>query len=59
MRYKVFVLADSEGMTYDFLSYMGSIEPAKDENVPDLKACANFVPYYDITLVRGSHPYRR
>ena len=34
--YKLFVLADSKGMTYDFLSYTGKIEPVNDKNIPDL-----------------------
>ena len=45
MRYEVFVLADSKGMTYDFLSYMGSIQPVNAENVSDLNASANSVLY--------------
>ena len=41
--YKFFVLADSKGMTYDFLPYTGKIEPVNDENIPNLKATANSV----------------
>ena len=41
--YKMFVLADEEGMTYDFVTYNGKIEPVDDPNVPDLKSCANAV----------------
>ena len=39
--YRFFVLADSKGMTYDFLPYTGKIEPVNDKNIPDLKATAN------------------
>ena len=41
--YKFFVLADSKGMTHDFLPYTGKIEPVNNENIPDLKASANSV----------------
>lgn len=41
--YKFFVLADSKGMTYDFIPYTGKIQPVDDQTVPDLKASSNIV----------------
>ncbi|XP_066987389.1 piggyBac transposable element-derived protein 3-like [Macrobrachium rosenbergii] len=41
--YKFMVLADSQGMTYDFMPYTGKIDPVDDQNVPDLGASANSV----------------
>ncbi|XP_068215341.1 uncharacterized protein [Palaemon carinicauda] len=41
--YKFMVLADSQGMTYDFMPYTGKIDPVDDQNVPDLGASANNV----------------
>lgn len=41
--YKIFFVADEQGMTYDFIPYSGKIEPVNDTNVPDLKPSANSV----------------
>ena len=41
--YKFFVLADSKGMTYDFIPYTGKIQPVDDPAIPDLKPSANSV----------------
>ena len=41
--YKIFVLADDQGMTYDFIPYSGKIHPVDKPDVPDLKASGNIV----------------
>ncbi|XP_037773143.1 piggyBac transposable element-derived protein 3-like [Penaeus monodon] len=41
--YKIFVLADDMGMVYDFMPYVGKIEPVNNPIVPDLKPSANSV----------------
>lgn len=48
--YKMFVLADSQGMTYDFKPYTGKIEPVNDPEVPDLKASSNAVLHLAQTI---------
>ena len=41
--YKIFVLADDQGITYDFMPYGGKIDPVQVPGVPDLKASSNVV----------------
>ena len=41
--YKFFVLADSKGMTYDFILHTGKIQPVDDPAIPDLKPSANSI----------------
>ena len=41
--YKCFILADSKGMVYDFIPYLGKITPVAKENIPDLGPSSNIV----------------
>ena len=41
--YKIFILADSKGMVYDFMPYTGKIEPVNKPDVQDLKPSSNSV----------------
>ena len=52
--YKFFVLADSKGMTYDFIPYTGKIQPVDDPNIPDLKPSANSV-LHSAQAIPGHH----
>lgn len=41
--YKLFVLADTNGIIYDFFPYTGKIYPVENPDIPDLKASSNVV----------------
>lgn len=41
--YKIYCLADDNGIIYDFMPYVGRVNPVNKPGIPDLKASGNIV----------------
>ena len=53
--YKIFILADSTGVVYDFFPYTGKIDPVNNPEVPDLGPSSNSVLQLEECIPNGQN----